>query len=203
MGIFFRQDVSEFICVASMAPDGAAARDGRILLGDELVGVNNFPIGRETNLQDLRDLILGDPGTYVMLALRRPGGMYGNGDADDLWYYEAELQRSEGSGSYQHQASPKMQRSGPPAAQRAGPPPPDSGPYRNEIANLRAQVNDLQRMKDPRLQAVEQEMQERMSDLQRFESMYEEACEQLRANQSQHDEVRGFVLPGAFTDRAS
>jgi hypothetical protein len=196
VGIFFQQDASGFTCVASMSPDGPAARDGRLRLGDELVGVNNIPIGQQTPILDLRELILGDPGTHVLLALRRPGGMHGDGDPDDFWYYEAELERDSGGGAgNQRNDSRNVQRTGAPAMQRSVPSPPGNAPaatYRNEIAHMRAQVDDLRFMQsgnDPRLQPLEDELQERMNDLQRFEGMYQDACEQLRVHQNQHQEV--------------
>jgi hypothetical protein len=80
--------------VASMVPNGAAARDGQIREGDELVGINSISINQQTTLENLRQLILGPPGTFVMLSMRRR--VNGGSARDDYWYYDLELQRGDG-----------------------------------------------------------------------------------------------------------
>jgi len=47
----------------------------------------------------LRDHILGDPGTYVTLSMRRPGGIDSEARAEDYWYFDVELERGRGGGA--------------------------------------------------------------------------------------------------------
>eukprot|EP00802_Teleaulax_amphioxeia_P008104 Tamp_08112.p1 GENE.Tamp_08112~~Tamp_08112.p1 ORF type:complete len:570 (+),score=86.36 Tamp_08112:324-2033(+) len=186
VGVFFQQETSGVIYVASMVPNGAAARDGQIREGDELVGINSISINQQTTLENLRQLILGPPGTFVMLSMRRR--VNGGSARDDYWYYDLELQR--GDGGHHAQDAAMMQRSLAPAAQRSAPPP----GYNEEIANLREQVNMLRRMQgteeDARLAPLESELQERISDLQRFERMYERARERVEESHRQCEEAK-------------
>jgi hypothetical protein len=87
---------SRCIYVASMVPNGSAERDGRIREDDELVGINSISVDHQTTLEELRSLILGPTGTFVMLSLRRPGGMNGDSVREDYWYFDVELQRGNG-----------------------------------------------------------------------------------------------------------
>jgi hypothetical protein len=88
------KQASRCIYVASMVSNGSAQRDGRIREDDELVGINSVSVDHQTTLEELRSLILGPAGTFVMLSLRRPGGMNGDSVREDYWYFDVELQRS-------------------------------------------------------------------------------------------------------------
>jgi C-terminal processing protease CtpA/Prc len=79
-----------------MVPNGSAERDGRIREDDELVGINSISVDHQTTLEELRSLILGPTGTFVMLSLRRPSGMNGDRVREDYWYFDVELQRGNG-----------------------------------------------------------------------------------------------------------
>ncbi len=87
---------SRCIYVSSMVPNGSAERDGRIREDDELVGINSISVDHQTTLEELRSLILGPTGTFVMLSLRRPSGMNGDRVREDYWYFDVELQRGNG-----------------------------------------------------------------------------------------------------------
>jgi hypothetical protein len=132
--------------------------------------------------------ILGAAGTYVVLSFRRPGGM-----SDQDYYFDVQLEREKAPPMGAPDVSTYgVQRAHPQQMQRAGPPPQSSG-YENEIANLRQQVDMLRSMQgmedDARVAPLENELQERINDLQRVETMYERARDRLEVSQRNCHEV--------------
>ena len=165
VGIFFQQDAgSNNIYVASIVPGGAAWRDSRIRISDELVGVNSVQVGPTTTLEDLRTHILGERGTSVLLSLRRPGGTDGEGARDESWFFEVELQRGDPSDAASTDPVDMPRHKAPPSAQREGPLPAE---YEVELSNLRKEVEELRQMPeqdlppDPRVLELEGELAER------------------------------------------
>ena len=74
VGIIFRAESrkeGEFgLIVASLALDGPADKSGQVMVGDELVMIDNIDI-QNTSAEFLAPLILGPPGSKVVLGLRR------------------------------------------------------------------------------------------------------------------------------------
>lgn len=235
VGIFFQQEGGRSIYVASMVPGGAAALDGRINENDELIRVNNYPIGPNSGLEDVREVffclciqllensqnswthaymhislneckalvrgantkvnaqhILGECGTHVVLSFRRRGVV---GEED--YYFDLKLGREKAPplGAPDGGSTLGVQRAPTRSVHRAGPPSQSAG-YEKEIANLRDQVDTLRSMKglqglqdDPRVAPLENELNERINDLQRVEQMYERARDRLEVSQRNCHEV--------------
>ena len=184
VGIFFQQEASEpNIYVASMVPGGSALRNGRIRIGDELVGIQNYPISPQTSLEDLRKHILGPAGSFVLLSLRRPGGVNGTGARNDYWYFEVELQRLDPK---ENKLNDPVQRK---SVQRAA----HALDYSEEISILHQQLDmardKQQRSEGPEIARLRQEVQEREQDLQSIEAMYQRAREKLNHAQLEEAEV--------------
>lgn len=71
VGVFFQQDPdSHDVFVRSLVPGGSADRCGKILANDVIVSVDGSAV-RGRSLQELRDLILGAPGSNISLSFMR------------------------------------------------------------------------------------------------------------------------------------
>jgi len=86
VGIFFQQEPqSGKVYVASIVQGGSADRSGVIRINDVIVKVDDEDVQGQP-LSNLRNLILGKQGSYVVLAFRRVTGT-------ELYYFDVELVR--------------------------------------------------------------------------------------------------------------
>lgn len=79
VGIIFqaqnRQGGEFGLVVASLALDGPAEKSGQVMVGDVLVMINDVDI-RNISAENLSPLILGPPGSKVVLGFNRKGSQY-------------------------------------------------------------------------------------------------------------------------------
>jgi len=219
VGIFFQQEHGDWVYVANVVPNSSADRSGRVRLDDELVRVDDFEVTLDSSLEQIRNRILGQPGTYVMLAFRRPGGQHGMGRKDDYFYFETELMRGNADFIQRQQnvdrapqrtapqEQPAMVRAqAPPQQVRAAAPPPPQPPsedltkYEEEIRRLRNELEALrnhqanqEQQEDPRVVPLEEELKARMEDLRRFEQMLIKAQEKAKEAERQKAETMQHV----------
>ena len=89
VGLFFQQSPQEGIFVASVTPGCAAARTACIKKGDLVIKVNEDPV-QGISLAQLRQFVLGPPGSFVVFTFRRR-------TSDSTYFcYDVDLMRGTG-----------------------------------------------------------------------------------------------------------
>ncbi|EKX53605.1 hypothetical protein GUITHDRAFT_100589 [Guillardia theta CCMP2712] len=177
VGIFFQQESSGWIYVANLLPNSSSALDGRIAIYDELLRVDDFMVDFETPLEDVRERVLGQPGTKVLLGFRRKGAYEGDRQVESDYIYEVELLRGN-----PHSPPPKKRVQV------------DFSKYEREISYLRQEIEMLSSklenfQHDARTANLEAELNARREDMARFETMLERSRERSREAESTRDEI--------------